>query len=320
MKKFLRSILLLLAVAAVAFVSFWYARPYDLDFANHRALLPHADDSRFLDVDGVRVHFQEKGSGPALVLLHGNNSSTYTWKDVFDELAARHRVVAVDLKGFGFTSKPEGDYRVEVQAALVVRLMDALKIERAVLCGSSFGGGVALAVAIDHPERVRALVLVDSAAFTDHRGSTLAPSFVKWPYVGAAVSALALMSDSIVRDGLKQSFHDDSKVTDERVAAYYLPLTTRGGQYAARRVREQRHFGRVEQLLQQVTQPALIIWGAEDEAIILEDGKRLQSRLSNSRLVVFDSCGHLPQEEMPERFTGEVLAFTSQLNAEPRRG
>ncbi|MCA1633243.1 MAG: alpha/beta hydrolase [Acidobacteria bacterium] len=313
MKKLLRIFLLFLAFVAVAFAAFWYARPYDLDFADQRALVPHSERSRFVEIDGVRVHFQEKGSGPPLVLLHGNNSSVYTWRDVFDELAAHHRVVAVDLKGFGFTSKPAGDYRVEAQAALVVRLMDELKIESAVWCGSSFGGGIALAAAINYPARVRGLVLVDSAAFSEHRGASLAPTFVKWPYIGAAVSALALTSDSLVREGLKQSFYDDSKVTNERVAAYYLPLTTRGGQYAARRVRVQRHFERVEQLLGKVTQPALLIWGAEDRLILLEDGRRLQSSLPNSRLVVFDACGHLPQEEMPERFTREALDFTARL-------
>ena len=121
-----------------------------------------------------------------------------------------------------------------------------------------------------------------------------------------------------MREGLKQSFYDDSKVTDERVAAYYLPLTTRGGQYAARRVRLQRNFERVEQSLGKVTQPALLIWGAEDRLILLEDGRRLQSSLPAARLVVFDSCGHLPQEEMPERFAREVLNFTTRLQPEAR--
>jgi len=320
LKKLLRILLLLLAFVAVAFAAFWYSRPYDLDFAEHRALVPHSDDSRFLEVEGVRVHFQEKGAGPPLVLLHGNNSSTYTWKDVYDKLAARHRVVAVDLKGFGFTSKPEGDYSVEAQAALVVRLLDKLNIGRAVWCGSSLGGTVALAAAVEHPERVRALVLADAPAYSDMRGATLAPSYVKWPYVGGAVSALALVSDKLVRDGLKESFYDDSKVTDERVAAYYLPLTTRGGQYAARRVRLERQFERVERALDKIRQPALLVWGAEDRLILPEDGKRLQADLPGSRLVFFESCGHLPQEEMPERFAQEVLDFTSRLAPETGSG
>jgi pimeloyl-ACP methyl ester carboxylesterase len=314
MKKLLRAFLLLVLVVSAAFAVFWFSRPEDLSFEEHRALVPHAGVSRFAEVGGVRVHYQEKGSGPALVLIHGNNSSAYTWKDVFDALAAEYRVVALDLKGFGFTAKPAGgDYRVEAQAALVVGLMDALKVERAVLVGSSLGGGVALAAAIDYPERVGGLVLVGSAAFTDPRGASLAPSYVNWPYVGAAVAALALTSDGLVRDGLRKSFHDQSKVTDERVAAYYLPLTTRAGQRAARLVRQQRHMARVEKLLGRVTQPALLIWGVEDRLIPLADGRRLEAALPDARLVVFEACGHLPQEEMPARFAREVLAFGARF-------
>lgn len=314
MKRLTRVILVLLLALSAAFAVFWYSRPEELDFEQHRARVPHAERSRFAEVGGVRVHYQEKGSGPALVLIHGNNSSAYTWKDVFDSLAAEFRVVAVDMKGFGFTAKPAGgDYRAEAQAALVVGLLDELRIDSAVLVGSSLGGGVALAAAIDHPARVRGLVLVGSAAFTNPSGSSLAPAYVNWPYVGAAAAALALTSDRLVRDGLRKSFHDQSKVTDERVAAYYLPLTTRAGQRGALLARRQRHMRRVETLLGTIRQPALLIWGAQDGVILLADGRRLQASLPDARLVVFEECGHLPQEEMPERFAREVLNFARHL-------
>jgi pimeloyl-ACP methyl ester carboxylesterase len=310
MKKLLRFLLLLVVLASIAFTIFWYSRPAELDFEEFRAALPHSSASRFAEVNGVHVHYQERGTGDALVLIHGNNSSAYSWRDVFDELAKEFRVVALDLKGFGFTSKPEGDYRLETQAALVIGLLDQLKIERATLCGSSMGGGVALAAAINYPQRVRSLVLVDSSAFEEGRGgASLAPAYVRWPYIGGAVTALALTSDSLVRDGLRKSFYDESKVTNERVEAYYRPLRTRGGQRAARLVRDQRDYTRIENSLGKIRQPTLIIWGAQDELILLEDGKRLHSQIAGSQLSVFDNCGHLPQEEMPQRFTREVSGF-----------
>ncbi|HEX8423957.1 MAG TPA: alpha/beta hydrolase, partial [Pyrinomonadaceae bacterium] len=287
-----------------------YSRPAEPDFEEFRAAVPHAAASRFVEVKGVQVHYQERGTGDALVLIHGNNSSAYSWKDVFDELAKEFRVVALDLKGFGFTGKPEGDYRIETQAALVIGLLDQLKIERATLCGSSMGGGVALAAAINYPQRVESLILVDSSAFERGAvGASLAPAYVRWPYISGAVTALALTSDSLVREGLRKSFHDESKVTNERVEAYYRPLQTRGGQRAARLVRDQRDYTRIENSLDKIRQPALIIWGAQDRLILLEDGKRLHSKLDGSQLVVFDNCGHLPQEEMPERFVHEVVSF-----------
>ena len=319
MKKLLRLLFLLAVLAGVAFTIFWYSRPADLNFEEFRAAVPHANVSRFAEVGGVRVHYQEQGAGDALVLIHGNNSSAYSWREVFDELAKEFRVVALDLKGFGFTAKPEGDYRLETQAALVVGLLDELKIERATLCGSSMGGGVALAAAINYPQRVRSLILVDSTAFEEGRagGASLAPAYVRWPYIGGAVTALALTSDSLVREGLRKSFYDESKVTSERVEAYYRPLRTRGGQRAARLVRDQRDYTRIENSLGKIRQPTLIIWGAQDRLILLEDGKRLHSQIAGSQLVVFDNCGHLPQEEMPERFAREVISFmTSRAEAD----
>jgi pimeloyl-ACP methyl ester carboxylesterase len=310
MRKLLRLLLLLVVLAAIAFTIFWYARPADLNFEEFRAAVPHAAASRFAEVNGVRVHYQERGTGDALVLIHGNNSSAYSWKDVFDELAKEFRVIALDLKGFGFTAKPEGDYRVETQAALVIGLLDQLRIERATLGGSSMGGGVALAAAINYPQRVGSLILVDSSAFEEGvGGASLAPAYVRWPYIGGAVTALALTSDSLVRDGLRKSFYDESKVTNERVEAYYRPLRTRGGQRAARLVRDQRDYTRIENSLANIRLPVLIIWGAQDELILLADGQRLHSQIAGSQLVVFDNCGHLPQEEMPERFVREVSAF-----------
>jgi pimeloyl-ACP methyl ester carboxylesterase len=108
---------------------------------------------------------------------------------------------------------------------------------------------------------------------------------------------------------LRKSFYDESKVTDERVEAYYRPLRTRGGQRAARLVRDQRDYTHIENSLDKIRQPTRIIWGAQDELILLEDGRRLHSKIAGSQLVVFDNCGHLPQEEMPQRFAREVSEF-----------
>jgi len=194
--------------------------------------------------------------------------------------------------------------------------LNQLKIERATLCGSSMGGAVALAAAMNYPQRVEALVLAGSSAFTETGGASLAPAYVRWPYIGGAVTALALTSDSLVREGLRKSFYDESKVTEERVAAYYRPLATRGGQRAARLVRDQRDYAQIENSLDKIRQPALLIWGAQDRLNLLEDGQRLHAKLAGSQLVVFDNCGHLPQEEMPERFTREVIDFMkSKLEA-----
>jgi pimeloyl-ACP methyl ester carboxylesterase len=122
---------------------------------------------------------------------------------------------------------------------------------------------------------------------------------------------LALTSDKLVREGLEKSFYDDSKVTGERVANYYRPLKTRGGQLAAVRARIQSEQFPIEQDLNKINAPTLILWGAEDELIPLEAGRKMNSLIKTSRLVVIEKCGHVPQEEIPERVVKEITNFVA---------
>jgi pimeloyl-ACP methyl ester carboxylesterase len=313
MKKFSRFALALIVILLVAFTIFWFARPADVNFDEARAAVPHAAFSRFADIDGVRIHYQEKGAGAPLVLLHGYTASTFAWKDVFDPLSEQFRVIAVDLKGFGFSGKPDGDYTRRAQGDLVIRLLDQLKIERAILCGNSMGGEVSMNAAVRHPDRVSALILVDSSGVTVSGGDSVTPGVAQWPVIGPALMSLALTSDSMVRDGLRQCFYDKSIVTDEQVAAYYRPLKTRDGQHAAYLAKVQGAINPIEPEINKIGQPTLIIWGAEDELIPLEAGRRLNLLIAGSRLVVFDKCGHVPQAEMPARFADEVRSFVTSL-------
>jgi pimeloyl-ACP methyl ester carboxylesterase len=122
---------------------------------------------------------------------------------------------------------------------------------------------------------------------------------------------LSLTSDKLVREGLEKSFYDSSKVTDERVAYYYRPLKTRGGQLAALRARTQAGLFPIEADLTRINKPTLIIWGEDDRLIPVAAGHKMNSLIKNSTLLTFDNCGHLPQEEMPERVVGAIEDFVS---------
>ena len=314
MKKFLKVLLALFVIAAIAFTIFWFARPADISFDEVRSSVPNAEYSHFADIDGVRIHYQEKGTGTPLLLLHGFTSSTYSWKDVFEPLSKTFRVIAVDFKGFGFSDKPDGDYSRSAQAALIAHLLDYLKIDRAWLCGNSMGGEIALNVALINPQRIAGLILIDSGGVKVPGSGSLAPGYLLIPVVGRVLTALSLTSDKLVRQGLEKSFYDRSKVTEERVATYYRPLQTRGGQLAALRARTQADRLPIEQNLSRINVPTLIIWGAQDALIPLEAGRKMSSLIKNSKLVVFENCGHLPEEEMPARVVNEVEPYIAGRN------
>lgn len=299
----------LIALVVIAFTIFWFARPADISFEKLKATIPHAESSKFVEINGVRIHYQEKGQGVPLVLIHGYASSVYTWKDVFEPLSGKFRVIAIDLKGFGFSEKPDGDYTRRAQAEIVNGLLENLKIEKAWIVGNSMGGETALNVALNHPEKVLGLILIDSAGVKVPGTTSLAPWYLQIPVLGQALTALALTSDNLVRKGLQKSFYDDSKITDDRVNFYYRPLKTRDGQLAARGARLQFDLYPIEDQLVKINVPTMIIWGAEDELIPLEAGRKMNSLIKNSKLTVFENCGHVPQEELPERVHNELTNF-----------
>src|ERR1043165_5854759 len=150
--------------ATVAIAGKLLLRPRDADWDKCRDVVFHSECSRFIDVDGVRVHYQEAGdpNAPALVLIHGFASSTLVWSKVFLKLAeAGYRVIALDLLGYGYSAKPRnGEYTIAGQAKLLNGLLVALGIPRAIVVGSSYGGAVAATCALDFPDRVEKLILV----------------------------------------------------------------------------------------------------------------------------------------------------------------
>ena len=310
MKKLTRVLSVLLLLLSVAVTIIWFQRPEDISFDELRATVPHVEYSHFAEVDGLRAHYQEKGSGPVLLLIHGYAASTYTWKDVFEPLSQHFRVIAVDLKGFGFTSKPEGDYSRPAQAEFLAHFLDTLKVDKATLAGNSMGGEVALNFALNYPQRVDKLILVDSAGVKVNFGS-LSPAFAQWPFVGPALTAVALTSDKLVRGGLEKSFTDPSKISAAEVAYYHRPLQTVGGQRAAYLARRQAADFPVEDRIPTIKTPTLILWGAEDRLIPVEAGRKLNALINGSRLVVYERCGHIPQEEMPEKVIRDIVGFAA---------
>src|SRR5678816_1737438 len=150
--------------ATLAIAGKLLTRPRDADWQKCRDVVFHSEHSCFIDVDGIRVHYQEAGerNAPALVLIHGFASSTLVWSKVFLPLAeAGFRVIALDMLGFGYSGKPRnGEYTIAGQARLLIGLLDQLGIKSATLLGSSYGGAVAATCALDYPRHVERLVLI----------------------------------------------------------------------------------------------------------------------------------------------------------------
>ena len=294
-------------------------RPRDADWHKCRDVVFHSECSRFIDVDGVRVHYQEAGDehAPALVLIHGFASSTLVWSKVFLKLAeAGYRVIALDLLGYGYSAKPRnGEYTIAGQAKLLTRLLDKLGIRRAIFVGSSYGGAVAATCALDYPDRVEKLILVGTVNNNRPLDFTLMRLFGS-PLFGDVVSPLLIGSRRLLRRRMKRVYDRHEWVLDERrVDARHLPLRAAGTQRAIIRTVRGWDAERISRDAHLITQTTLLLWGENDQEIPLADGERLHAEIPGSRLIVFLECGHLPHEEYPEAFTNVVIDFCKTKSA-----
>lgn len=274
--------------------------------------------ARFETVGGHRLRYVRKGSGPAVVLVHGFGSSLYTWKDVIPGLCADHDVVALDLPGFGLSDQP-ADLTVEDLPRAVVGLMDHLQLRSAALVGNSMGGAAAALAAARHPERTRALVLVDAAGF--NMGPAQRPRFVgvAMSPAGALLARLPgkrLLVELVLADVL----HDRRLLTPERVAEYLQSARRPGGFAGVQSLGASlaSRYGVVQDALADVRAPTLVVWGREDAWIPLADAARFAAAIAGARQVTIDDAGHLPQEERPQELLRVLREFLGEVEAGER--
>ena len=298
--------LVLLVVAGMAAV--WAPDRSVDDLAPRWAPAP----SQFVLVDGMQVHLRDEGprdDPQPIVLLHGTSASLHTWDGWATVLRDKHRVIRVDMPGFGLTGPtPDGNYQMPLYSHFVVALMDTLKVQRAVLAGNSLGAYVAWKTAVDYPDRVSKLILVDAA------GYAFTPASVPVGFKLAQIPMLSgLMSNilprSVIESSLRNVYGDPSKITPELVDRYY-ELALRAGNRKSLAARfAQNKPGEFESQIPQIKQPTLILWGGLDRLIPPENAQKFHHDIASSSLVMFDTLGHVGHEEDPATTVAAAIAF-----------
>lgn len=271
------------------------------------AMAGEPPDDRYLEVLGTRVRYQDLGpkEAPAVVLVHGFASSLETWGAVAPQLLSTHRVLALDLKGFGWTDRPEGDYSVQAQAALIAALMDSRGIQRASLVGHSYGASVVLTFALSYPERVERLALYDAFAYDEQLPSTFHLARAR----GLGELIFGLFYGERTDEKLSLAFYDKRFITEDLVEDVQFAQTRPGTNAAALAVVRGQVFTELEKQYRTVKAPTLLLWGREDTVTPLAIGERLLRELPRAQLKVYPRCGHFPMIEAAAASTRELVDF-----------
>jgi pimeloyl-ACP methyl ester carboxylesterase len=270
----------------------------------------------FVEVDGSTVYMERMGpaDGPAAVLIHGLGGSTFGWRNLSQVLAEQGmQAVAVDLRGFGLSERDfAADHSHPAQARLVAAILDGLAIERVTVIAHSMGGSVALHLALQRPEMVERMILVAASANgrVELASLLLGPLLHLPPVARWGRHALrGLGSEERVADILASAFYDPNEVSEEIRSGYLLPFTVPDWDLGLLAIMRDAAGNDLPRSLDQLDQPALLIWGAHDRLVPVAEGEALVERLPNARLEVLSRAGHLPFEDQPADFARLVLDF-----------
>ena len=315
----------------------------------HKGPMPgEPTNARFADVDGVRVRYIDTGepeapvvneakprtdangeptespkpastsasapsssTKPTVVLVHGFASSIEAWSGVVPALTKTHRVIALDLKGFGWTDRPAGDYSPDAQAKLVWHLLDQRGVKSSAIVAHSWGSSVALAASLQAPERVTRIALYDAWVYEEQL-----PTFFHWARAeGVGEALFGLYYKERADERMALAFFDKKYVSEKLVESVEEALDRPGtlaAALAAVRGQDytdaQRRYGKVDKL-------TLLMWGREDIVTPLKYGERLTRDLPQSKLVVYPRCGHFPMIEALAASNHDLVQFLNEGSA-----
>jgi pimeloyl-ACP methyl ester carboxylesterase len=267
--------------------------------------------SHFINWRGAELHYTDEGSGYPVLLIHGFGGSLRNFSKMADNLKGQFRVIRIDLPGFGLSDVPEmGDKPeyVQMYRDYLTFILDTLHLDSVYVMGNSMGGGIAWIAAADHPDKVKKLVLLNSAGY-DVANISGKLTIFKYKSVGHIFDRgwPMFMSES----SLENCYADKVKV-DPAVWRLNNQFTNRDGNIQNMLAMARAHQFPDSNMITKVQCPTLIVWGKEDKVIPVAHAERFHRDIKNSRVIIYDPCGHTPMMERSEDLTKDFLQFVKE--------
>lgn len=307
MKKWLKRILLVFVLVVAGYTALYWENDIPLDVLK----MKYANvESKFLELDGMEVHYRDEGNGPVVVLVHGTASSLHTWDGWVKELKGSCRVIRMDIPAFGLTGpNANHDYSMQAYVEFIDKFTAKLGLDSFMIAGNSLGGEIAWNYALAHPNKVQKMVLIDAAGYPKEGPIPIAFMLPRIPVINKIMTKVT--PRRLVKKSITQVMYNDELVTEDLVDRHFELLLREGNRKAyVERVkaiwkREPGYHERIKDL-QVLT---LILWGREDVWLPVEHGDSFNEDIRHSILVIYDHAGHIPQEEIPEATASDARAF-----------
>ena len=271
--------------------------------------------SNHIDIDGTRVHYVDEGDGPPLLMLHGNPTSSFLYRDVIAGLRDRFRCIAPDLPGFGRSKAPAGyGFTPAEHAAVIERFVEALDLRDVRMMVQDWGGPIGFAVATRQPERFRAFVVLNTWAWPkSDPGTQVFSRFLGGPIGKRLILNRNLFVERILPGGVNRR-----KLSDEVMDVYRAPFPTPASRVPTwvfpREILDSRPFlSGVERGLDQLAdRRALIVWPTKDVAFRKAERERWEQVFPDHKTVLVEGAGHYVQEDAPEEIVAAVRAWNDE--------
>ncbi len=263
----------------------------------------------YAHIGGHRIAYRQQGEGSPVILIHGIPTNSLMWREIMPRLATRHRVIAPDLLNYGQSDQPaRADVSINAQSRMIVGLMDALGVRRADVVAHDIGGGVAQLIAVNYPEKIRKLVLLDSVCFDSWPIPEFEP--LQSPGAEAAMSLAAFIE--MLRSFMPSGVHNKAVMTDAVIDMFLAPWSSEDGKRAffrnLRRLNKE-YTQAIADELGNIAHPTLVIWGDHDPFQKPAYADRLAAAIPGAERVWIKDTGHWLIEEKPDEIGARIQQF-----------
>ncbi len=268
------------------------------------------NNSKYISVMDMEVHYKDEGQGFPFLLLHGTGSSLHTWDGWTEAMKDTFRIIRMDLPGFGITGPfPDRNYNIFHYSRFLDDFAKALELDSFYLAGNSLGGNIAWHYTASHQDKVKRLILVNSSGYPLAQRSSVF-TLAQTPVISSLLKWIT--PRSLIKKNLKEVYYHDEKIDDDLVNRYYN-MARREGNRQAFIDRARTPFQDHSEMIKLIYCPTLILWGQEDQWIPVDHAEKFVSDIETAELIIYPEMGHVIMEEKPQKTAKDAEAFLYKI-------